>query len=317
MQKHSCRLFIISMLALVGNSTFTSCNHSENLPLSSSSTYNFYIIADFGSVKTSGTKVEVAAQMNQLAPIVNPQFIISCGDNFHNAAPLTVKDTSWEWNFVPFFNHGPIAKLKWYVALGNHDYAGNPDAQITYHQIDTNWVMPARYFTFVKTINDSTSLRVVIMDSSPFLKSYTHKFPAISSFDKQNTALQLHWADSVLANSHETWKIVIAHHPIYSSGFFPGNTKELITQLDPILRKYHVDFYFSGHIHTFQHNQKGGIDYVTTGSAWQSRTATPWFYTKYWKKATGFTLCSVTKHHFAFYFINDKGKVIYSYERKK
>jgi len=317
MQKNHLRTIAATLLSTFAIVAFLSCNRSENLPLPSPSAYNFYIIADFGSVKTAGAKPEVAAQMNHYAPLVDPRFIISCGDNFHNAAPMTIHDTAWQWNFVPFFNHGPIAKLKWYVALGNHDYAGNPDAQIEYHQIDTNWVMPARYFTFVKKINDSTSLRVLIMDSSPFLKSYAHKFPVESGFDKQNTALQLHWADSVLSHSHETWKIVVAHHPIYNSGFFPGNTEELVKELNPILKKYHVDFYFSGHIHTFQHNRVGDIDYITTGSAWKSRTATPWFYTKYWEKATGFTLCSVTHDHFSIYFINQNGKILYSYERKK
>jgi len=153
-----------------------------------------------------------------------------------------------------------------------------------------------------------------MLDTSPFLKSY-HKRFGDAKFP--NTDKQLHWVDSVLASSHERWKIAIGHHPIYHSGFFSGNTTELIDQLNPILKKYKVDFYFSGHVHTFQHNQKGGIDYVTTASAWQSRMVTPWFYTKYWKSATGFTLCSVNYHHFSFYFINEKGAVLYSYSRKK
>ena len=301
-------LFVIFILVL------PACNKQSTFPLPTTKDYNFYIISDFGSGENAGNKLQVAHQMNLLFTKVAPRFIITSGDNFHYNAPSSVIDTVWKWNFEQFFKVDKIKNLNWYVTLGNHDYDGNPDAQLDYAKVHPEWIMPARYFTFVQKVNDSTSLRVVIMDTSPFLKSYHKRSPSKYFPD---TNIQLHWADSVLATSHERWKIVIGHHPIYHAGWFPGNTEELVQQLNPLLKKYEVDFYFSGHVHTFQHNQIGKIDYVTTTSTLKSRMVTPWFYNRYHKTTTGFTLCSVDTHHFRFYFIDEKGTILYSYSRNK
>ena len=288
----------------------------QPLPLPTEKQYNFFVITDFGTVVHHYNKPKVAKQMQLFAAKTNPQFIISSGDNFHTDILKAVQDTAWQWDYGQFFRVGNIKDLDWYAALGNHDYTGNPEAEIAYGTVDKHWHMPARYYTFTKQTPDGTSLRFIILDTSPFVKSYrkrvTHKDVAI-----QNTDRQLAWLDSVLSTSKERWKVVIGHHPIYHSGFFSGNTPELIDQVKPILKKYNVDFYFSGHVHTFQHNQIGGIDYVTTASAWKTRMVTPWFYTRFWKSATGFTICSVDHSHFAIYFINEKEELLYSYARKK
>lgn len=42
-----------------------------------------------------------------------------------------------------------------------------------------------------------------------------------------------------LARSAASWKLVIGHHPVLSSGHH-GDTPELLDTLDPVLRKYGV-----------------------------------------------------------------------------
>jgi len=288
----------------------------QMLPLPSAKEYNFYIITDFGSVNGGGDKKQIVEQMNLLVPKVAPRYIISGGDNFHSAAAMTATDTVWRWNFEQFFKTGAIKEMDWYLALGNHDYTGNPQAQLNYAKIHPHWIMPARYFTFVKKTDDSTSIRFVILDTSPFQTDYI-KRGGHADVAQQDTRKQLHWADSVLASSHERWKVVIGHHPIVHSGLFTGIGGELLAQVNPLLKKYKVDVYFSGHVHNFQHLQKDSIDYIIGSTTWKGRTITPWIYSKYWKNETGFTLCSVDAHHFSFYFINGKGEVLYTYSRKK
>ncbi|MCX6239275.1 MAG: metallophosphoesterase, partial [Bacteroidia bacterium] len=126
------------------------------------------------------------------------------------------------------------------------------------------------------------------------------------------------WLDSILRTSHEEWKVVIGHHPIYTSDFGQGNTYELIKYVDPLLRKYNVDLYFSGHIHKFEHVQRDGMDYFTTSNGGSvPRIATPWFYTRFVKKTLGFTVCSVTKEKFSIYFVDKRGNVVYTFHKKK
>lgn len=305
-------LLIFSATLLI--SAFTS--HAE-YPLKNLSNYNFYLITDWGSkYNSSGDVAEIATQMNTLSPLVRPHFILSAGDNFHEDRLKSINDTSaWNWNFNQYFSCPNLSNLNWYPALGNHDYTGNPNAEIYYSHINPHWKMPARYYTFTQQVDTLTNIRFIIIDTSPYLKDYQSRHTH-TDIATQNTIVQTHWLDSVLQSSTETWKIVIGHHPIYHSGFFPGNTAELITQIDPILRKYKVDFYFSGHVHTFQHNNLNNIDYISTASAFRSRFVTPWFYTKYFKSGkSGFTICSVANHTFSIQFIDNQGNVLYEYTR--
>ena len=176
--------------------------------------------------------------------------------------------------------------------------------------------MPARYYTLSKQIDHKTSLRIVVIDTSPFLEKYRKK-PAYKAVLTEDTQKQLAWLDSVLNASHETWKIVIGHHPIYSTTFGDhGNTTEVQNAVEPLLKKYNVDFYFAGHVHTFQHNQTDGIDYIVTTSGCKKRFANPWFNNKFFAKSLGFTLCSITSAGFRVSFINEQGDEIYSYLKK-
>ena len=290
--------------------------HQSHLPLPSNKDYNFYFVTDFGSVNGHGAKKLVADQMNLLAPKVNPRYIISGGDNFHSAAAMTVNDTVWKWDFEQFFKTGYIKDMDWYLGLGNHDYTGNPQCQLEYAKTHPHWIMPARYFTFVKETGNGASIRFVILDTNPFQTDYIKK-GGHADAAHQDTKKQLHWVDSVLASSHETWKVVIGHHPIIHSGLFTGIGSELLDQINPLLKKYKVDIYFSGHVHSFQHQQKDNIDYIVGASTWKGRIITPGIYSKYWKNATGFTLCSVDARRFRLYFINEKGHILYTYSREK
>lgn len=49
-----------------------------------------------------------------------------------------------------------------------------------------------------------------------------------------------------------TWVVVVGHHPMFSPGK-NGDTIELHKHLMPLLEKYNVDAYFSGHDHLSAH----------------------------------------------------------------
>jgi len=179
--------------------------------------------------------------------------------------------------------------IPFYAILGNHDYNGNPDAQIEYKGARLkggahHWNMPGRYWSHVfHAGNKSLSLRVTGIDTQTLVTG-----------KKEERERQLKWLDSTLAASAETWNIVIGHHPVYSNGHH-GNTISLILQLKPILEKRKVFAYFSGHDHDLQIlKPANGVHYIVSGAGGKSRDVD-------WRENTVF---AATNHGFAWVQIN-------------
>ena len=183
--------------------------------------------------------------------------------------------------------------------------------------------MPARYYSFSMPIDDddqdSESIRFVFIDTAPLISKYQEEegYP-----DARGIAdsIQLQWLDSVLRVSSEKWKVVVGHHPVYSyDGKDDIEQEELRSKLEPVFRKYGIDVYFSGHIHTFQHLRTGtdSIDYVVNGSASLQRAPISGEYTKYNSENTGFTLLSFDPGIMNISFVNSQGLVEYEIQRKK
>lgn len=239
---------------------------SDNVSSASSPNLTFLVVGDWGRNGTQNQQ-QVANQMNRTALEVDANFIISTGDNFYESGVASVEDSQWKTSYEDVYSGKGLQK-DWYVVLGNHDYSGNPNAQIAYSKKSNRWKMPARYFTLVKNIDPNTAVRFVFIDTNPFVQQYLQNPSTYSDILQQNTQKQLIWIDSVLANSTEKYKIVVGHHPIYSAGYGHGNQDELITQLKPILEKNHVSMYFCGHSHSSQYLKRidSAIEYVVAGA---------------------------------------------------
>jgi len=302
-------LFLV-LLALL----FAGCKPNPVVETPSAAGYNFFVVSDMGS---SGPYREdtVAYMVNKLAGVLHPKFVINQGDFFHDQGVKDTLDPLWTAQFEKMFT-APGLNVKWYSIIGNHEYIGNPQALVDYGKHNARWTMPARNYTFVQRVDSATTIRFVMLDTAPFVLFYHHD-PKYHEVNSQDTRKTVAFADSVLAQSHETWKVVVGHHPIYTSDFNQGNTYGLIEQIDPLLRKYKVDFYLNGHVHKFEHLQREGIDYMITTTGIKPRWTNPWFFTRYVKRSLGFTVCSVTAHDFAFFYINEKGETLYSYRKQK
>jgi 3',5'-cyclic AMP phosphodiesterase CpdA len=76
---------------------------------------------------------------------------------------------------------------------------------------------------------------------------------------------QWEWLDDALASAMSQWKIVLLHHPLYSSGRH-GSTIGARTRLEPILARHHVDLVLAGHDHHYERTHpQDGITYVVSG----------------------------------------------------
>jgi predicted phosphodiesterase len=73
------------------------------------------------------------------------------------------------------------------------------------------------------------------------------------------------WLNDALASSTNQWKIVLLHHPPYSSGKH-GSTPGARAELEPILRRHQVDLVLAGHDHHYERTHAiEGVTYVVSG----------------------------------------------------
>jgi len=288
----------------------------DSIPTNPLKELSFLVVGDWGRNGTQNQQ-PVANQMNRTALKENTQFVISTGDNFYETGVQSITDSQWGTSFEKVYS-GIGLQNDWLVALGNHDYQGNPQAQIDYSLKSPRWKMPSRYFTLVKAIDETTKVRLVFIDSTPFITEYLQNPKAYSDIAKQNTQKQLIWLDSVLTNAKEKWKIVIGHHPIYSAGFGHGNQDELISQIKPILEKNHVQMYFCGHSHSSQYLKRSdsSVDYVVAGAGSSTiELVKQESIVLFGTIIPSFTLVSLSSNLLKTTFIDSTGQVLFNAQR--
>src|SRR5262249_54738469 len=158
----------------------------------------------------------VAAQMAATASSMRAAFIISTGDNFYPNGVTSDSDAQWKKTYEDVYT-APALQVPWYVALGNHDYRGDPDAEAAYSARSRRWEMPARYYTSTIAVDDTTKAEFFVLDTSPFVEKYKTEASYAGQVGPVATAPQLHWLDSALRVSKAQWKIGVGHHTIYSA----------------------------------------------------------------------------------------------------
>ena len=220
-----------------------------------SKSLNFLLMGDFGRYGQFYQK-EVALQMGKAAATIESDFVVAVGDNFYPNGVQSTQDYSWIASFESIYTHYDL-QTPWYVALGNHDYRGNIQAQIDYSKLSRRWHMPSAYFSKTFELKDGNKVLMVVMDTSPFIDSYHEKGSDMyENIIVQDTTAQKKWIEKQLATTDEAvkWKIVVGHHPLYSGGKRKDNpdTKAFEEKFANMFDKYKVDAYFCGHEHDLQ-----------------------------------------------------------------
>jgi predicted phosphodiesterase len=277
--------------------------------------FNFLVVGDWGR-NGHYNQQQVADRMDETAHHLDVEFIISVGDNFYSDGVMSVDDPQWRTSFENVYN-GANLLVNWYPILGNHDYRGNPQAQIDYSKKSRRWNMPSAYYTFERTLDDDSGEKIlfVFIDTNPFeRKYYTDETYMFTDVVKQDTLKQLNWLNQTLAQSTAKWKIVIGHHPLYTTGKRIKETPYVRYSLESILEKHKVDAYFCGHEHDLQHQKRTEMftNHFTSGAGSEARpVSAPQTYTKFAKAEHGFMAVSATAKGMLVQVINDKGEVIY------
>ena len=127
----------------------------------------FIVFGDWGRNGEDNQK-EVAAEMGIVAKKFKPEFIVSTGDNIYPNGVRSTMDYGWIASFENIYTAHSL-QTDWYVVLGNHDYGGDPQAEIDYSKVDRRWNMPARYYSKIFYIGDDSTQGVllVFIDTTP------------------------------------------------------------------------------------------------------------------------------------------------------
>lgn len=169
------------------------------------------------------------------------RFILGTGD-------LTQGGSHYEFNLWFKAAGDVFASIPFIPSVGNHD------------------VMLPTYFDQFALPNNE---KWFSYDYGPI--HFTH----LLSVTEDDVVQQRPWLIRDLRSTTQPWKIVLAHHPVYSMDDSHGPTQRVHDHWVDVLERFAVDIYFNGHAHTYERTwpirdgrvDGTGVTYVTDGSA--------------------------------------------------
>lgn len=188
--------------------------------------------------------------------------VLMLGDNIYPDGNVQLYGQSrFTKPYSPLLSQG----VRFLPVLGNHDIKGGFTKEgVTFFK------MPDTHYTFKQG-----PVEFFALDTNQFDKT------------------QEQWLQQQLAKSVSRWKVVYGHHPVLSSGTH-GPTPVLLKTLKPILEKYHVDLYLSGHDHDYERFQPvQGVFYVVSGGGGASLRQI--------EKISPGSQVRLSKHHFLYF----------------
>jgi tartrate-resistant acid phosphatase type 5 len=203
---------------------------------------HFAVIGDYGTDQWQ------EGQVAQMVREWQPDYVVTVGDNNYPAGDRSTIDRNIGKYYSEFIGHyqggygkGSAANRFW-PSIGNHEYY-NPEALQPYLDYFPDLPGNHRYY---EVRLDLVHLFVVNSDD--------HEPDGVLS-----TSVQADWLRQRLADSDACFKVVVFHHPPYSSGYF--ETPELQWPFD----KMGADVVLNGHEHSYERILVNGVTYLIDG----------------------------------------------------
>lgn len=240
---------------------------------------NFLALGDWGGLPlppyTSPLERNTACSMGAIAKKNSVDWILSLGDNFYYDGVTNDTDPRFQETFESIFTSRSLF-VPWFIIAGNHDHHGNVTAQISYSKRSPRWNFPDYYYSRFFEVPDErgesrASLHLITLDTVMLCGlpkgGGDGGGQPIGPCDLQSSKSQLHWLAAQLAHSNATYLLVAGHYPVWSVAEH-GPTKCLLSHLRPLLIRYQVTAYLSGHDHCLQYLQEPGlpVGYVISGA---------------------------------------------------
>jgi len=309
----ACMLFCLALVCSCSQAPHITddTGKGDRSNLKSENSLNFLLLGDWGR-GGSFYQVSVANQMRAEAVKKQVDFVLSMGDNFYPAGVSSVDDAGWLESFENVYGSKSL-NVPWYTVFGNHDYGGSIQAQLDYGKVNKRWATRERYYSFEKVIPGSTqNVLFVFLDTNPF--DLTLNRSNYSDLADQDTLAQMKWMQQVLSSSSAHWKIVIGHHPLFTTGARKLQVPHVRNSFLPLLTKYQVNAYFSGHDHDLQYQKPDGhTHYFVSGAGSAVRPLqSNEKYTRFAASDPGFMSVQLMQDTMYLQIINYKGRQLFS-----
>jgi predicted phosphodiesterase len=226
--------------ALVGNAL---AGPSQPPPPIQSATTRWLAIADSGSGDSRQRAVaDQMVKVHQSRPV---DLVLMAGDNIYPDGNLNRVEATFLRPYRVLLD----ARVPFHAVLGNHDIrTANGDPQVAYPPFG----MKGRWYALRRG-----PVEFFLLDTNMNAR-WQHQMP---------------WLRRALAASTAPWKVVVGHHPVYSSGFY-GDDPAAIARLTPLFRQYGVQLYINGHEHHYERSRViEGTTYLQVGGAGASLRA--------------------------------------------
>mmetsp|Transcript_11036 Transcript_11036/g.24163 ORF Transcript_11036/g.24163 Transcript_11036/m.24163 type:complete len:328 (-) Transcript_11036:96-1079(-) len=235
---------------------------------------------------TTREEISTAAGMERVAASTGAKVALALGDNFYHTGVTCLADTRFDDTFENVFTGAHLTAdsgFQFKVIAGNHDHYGNVSAQVAYTEVNKRWVFPDLYHTFTETAPDGATVQFVMIDTvvlsgnSQTTDDGENQLPGDQlpgPADVEQAQSQLEWIEATLKASSADYIVMGGHYPVESICEH-GPTSQLQKDVVPLLKKYNVAAYLSGHDHCQEHIDVGdGLQYHVIGSAHECDTST-------------------------------------------
>jgi len=266
-----------------------------------------------------------------------PLAVVTVGDNFYSHSPADPNDVLFRTAFEDVYAAKAL-QVPFWASLGNHDYYKSVQGILTYAgqgMGSGRLTMPARYWSRTVEVAPGTRAKLVFIDSNPFIKAYARGH---SDAPLQDRKAQLAWLDKELAEPGVAWRIVVGHHPFWSSGphgnraavkayeaegrpwkqavanGVPEAIVDMQTQVLPLLRKHKVQIYLCGHDHHGEVVRDGGLVQVLSGNASEARKVVAQPNTLYAGQHLGFATLALGAEKAVVRQRDEDGRVVFELE---
>jgi len=301
--------------------------HDKIITSAFQASIRFLVVGDFGRDGFCCQR-DVAWEMARAAGTIQPHFIANGGDSFYDFGLLSEMeeqvDTSWR---DVYMKHESLKSLPWYSVLGNHEYRGSASAVLSVPQRYPQFVMPDRFYDHEFVSDDRKfRLHMFYLDTSPMIQAYH-----VSGYDDRADSMlnqpdgirsqwnrveeQIAWLEQGLNSSTADIKVVMGHHPVYTSGAHYGEDERFLRKrIAPILEKNGVLLYISGHDHNLQEYWKlySPTHYIVSagGSKVEGAFTQGDVHLRYFDQVNGFCAVEASAQGLRIVFVDYVGNVI-------
>ncbi len=232
-----------------------------------------------GSVITASGQAPVASAMREYCIAQGCDFGALLGDNIYpDGATAGADDIDDAKRFRDLFEipYGPLGQdrpdFRIYAVLGNHDWHTSREgamAQVRYLEASPLFFMNGLFYRVAPPAAHG-EVEIFALDTEVLLAGTTVYKAELTDDAREAPSTELThlepwaapqteaernmvaWLDEALASSRARWKIVIGHHPLWSSaGSKFEQARALRRLILPTLCRY-ADLYLAGHEHTLE-----------------------------------------------------------------